>query len=173
MPVSLTRVTHGTPGWPGWIPLIYLVLQCVIRDPGMGRRIVRVMEKMQGISSVVLEVGTLSQSQVMEKALDLIRSSVPLGILGPCSKPMTVALFGTHCAGKRTLGKLVAQKLNFIFQPELGEVLRTEECLVGQENQHREGYSESWDDLVFREECKRDAATKESRVVETWHIGEE
>ena len=62
------------------------------------------MEKMEGISSVVLEVGTLSQGQVMEKALDLIRSSVPPGILG---KPMTVALFGTHCAGKRTLGKLV------------------------------------------------------------------
>ena len=56
------------------------------------------------------------------------------------NKPATVALFGTHCAGKRTLGKLVAQKLRWTFQPELGEILRTDDSLVGQANQHREGW---------------------------------
>jgi hypothetical protein len=98
----------------------------------------------------------------------------------PCSKekPVTVALFGTHCAGKRTIGKHIAEKLDWTFQPELGEILRPDVNLVGQNNQHRDGYianaerGDSWDDFIYKEECKRDAATKGSRVVETWHIGE-
>ena len=49
---------------------------------------------------------------------------------------------------------------------------------MGQDNQHREGYiaateqGDSWDDFIFKEECKRDAPTEGPRVVETWHIGE-
>ena len=33
----------------------------------MGRRIVRVMERMEGVTSMALQVGDLSQEQVMEK----------------------------------------------------------------------------------------------------------
>ena len=109
------------------------------------------------------------------QALAIINSHV-----FPCGKekPVTVALFGTHCAGKRTIGKLVAEKLDWPFQPELGEILRPDVSLVGQDNQHREGYiaateqEDSWDDFIYKEECKRDAATEGPRVVETWHIGE-
>ena len=100
-----------------------------------------------------------------------------------CRKmPITLALFGTHCAGKRTVGKLVAEKLGFgwSFQAELGEILRSDISLVEQANQHREGYigsaddaGDSWDEMIHNEECKRDAQTVGSRVVETWHIGEE
>ena len=63
------------------------------------------------------------------------------------------------------------------FPARVGEILRTDESLVGLGNQHREGYSaasedgDSWDDIIYREECKRDAATDGPRVVETWHVG--
>ena len=41
------------------------------RHPDMGRRIVRVMERMEGVTSMALQVGDLSLEQVMEKVYNL------------------------------------------------------------------------------------------------------
>ncbi len=39
-------------------------------------------------------------------------------------KNTTVAIVGTHCAGKTTVGKTVASILQWTFHPELGDMLR-------------------------------------------------
>jgi thymidylate kinase len=82
----------------------------------------------------------------------------------------TLALTGTHCAGKATIGRKVAEILGWSFDPELGEVLREHVTPGG----HKTGYSSnamSWDDLILDEEQKRDSSKAVSRVVETWHVG--
>lgn len=82
----------------------------------------------------------------------------------------TLALTGTHCAGKATIGRKVAETLHWSFDPELGEALRDEVTPGG----HKTGYSSSamsWDDRILYEESKRDTSDGASRVVETWHIG--
>jgi nucleoside-triphosphatase THEP1 len=87
--------------------------------------------------------------------------------------PVTIAITGTHCAGKATLGKRIANVLGWTFDAELGDILRKSEDILS--GKHKVGYgscdSMSWDDLVFREEAKRDQASSGSRVVETWHVG--
>jgi thymidylate kinase len=87
--------------------------------------------------------------------------------------PLTLAITGTHCAGKATLCKKLASVLGWSFQPELGEILRGKIA----SGDHRLGYDSpenddatSWDDLIYQEEVNRDASSS-SRVVETWHIG--
>jgi thymidylate kinase len=87
--------------------------------------------------------------------------------------PVTLAITGTHCAGKAILGKRIANVLGWTFDAELGDILRKSEDIVS--GKHKVGYdscdSMSWDDLVFQEEAKRDQASSGSRVVETWHVG--
>jgi hypothetical protein len=82
----------------------------------------------------------------------------------------TLALTGTHCAGKATIGRRVAETLGWPFDPELGEVLRDKVTPGG----HKTGYTSSamsWDDRILDEEVKRDSSQGVSRVVETWHVG--
>jgi hypothetical protein len=86
-----------------------------------------------------------------------------------------VAITGTHCAGKATIGRRVAEALGWKFDPELGEILR-ENVIPGH---HKAGYDGhppvlSWDEMIFNEEQRRDrsnASNGASRVVETWHVG--
>jgi thymidylate kinase len=88
---------------------------------------------------------------------------------------LTVAMTGTHCSGKKTLGLLVAKILGFSFQAELGELLRDHPDLVP--GGHRVGdgsgvrNAQSWDDRVYDAELARDNQHESRRVVETWHVG--
>jgi shikimate kinase len=84
-------------------------------------------------------------------------------------KPITISIFGTHTAGKRTIGEKVAKILNCSFERELGDILRDN---LNVDN-HKFGYEENWDDKIFDEEVNRDYKNKDSshRVVETWHVG--
>ena len=59
-------VTLGMTGWPGGASTLNFFYSNIIRHPDMGRRIVRVMEKMRGITSVSLEVGNLTEVELME-----------------------------------------------------------------------------------------------------------
>lgn len=92
-------------------------------------------------------------------------------------RPVTLAVLGTHTAGKETIGKRVAGFLQWTFECELGDVLREKDQLV--EGGHRTGdgrgiieqESSAWDNQVHEAECARDEATMRCRVVETWHVG--
>ena len=91
----------------------------------------------------------------------------------------TIAIVGTHAAGKNTIGTALAKLLGFCFHPELGEVLRDQDTLVAGGHLHGNGSSatpnagehQDWDDRIFRKECERDQDSSGSRVVETWHVG--
>ena len=87
-------------------------------------------------------------------------------------RSITVALTGTHCSGKSTIGRKLSEVMNWEFHRELGEILRKNIPESG----HREGYSTNandelgWDDRIHLEEIRRDQETPldSSRVVETW-----
>jgi thymidylate kinase len=97
------------------------------------------------------------------------------------NRPITLALTGCHCAGKATLGKKIASTMSWLFQRELGDILRDAEHVVA--GGHRVGdgsgniNAQSWDDRIYYEETTRDhqqlenGSSQRSRVVETWHVG--
>jgi thymidylate kinase len=97
------------------------------------------------------------------------------------NRPITLALTGSHCAGKSTMGKKIASTMNWLLQQELGDVLRDAEHVVA--GGHRVGdgsgnlNAQSWDDRIYYEETTRDhqqfenESSPSSRVVETWHVG--
>lgn len=102
--------------------------------------------------------------------------------------PITLVLVGTHCAGKSTIGKRVAEVLGYEFQLELGNILREPDRLEPDAHRYADGIgrdneNDDWDTQVFRAECERDARWAEKdendhrhrrrrhRVVETWHVG--
>lgn len=94
---------------------------------------------------------------------------------------MTVAIMGSHAAGKSTIGKRLSALLGWEFHQELGMILRNESELVANGHMHGSGSGTSessnkdeWDSLIYQKECERDVATSSSkscRVVETWHGG--
>lgn len=94
---------------------------------------------------------------------------------------MTVAIMGSHAAGKSTIGKRLSALLGWKFHQELGMILRNESELVANGHMHGSGSGSSessnkdeWDSLIYQKECERDVAassSKSCRVVETWHGG--
>ena len=96
-------------------------------------------------------------------------------------KNTTVAIVGTHCAGKTTVGKTVASILQWTFHPELGDMLRGDaNSLVPGGHAFGDGSGRNnakcWDDRVHDAEIDRDyyddsASVGGGRIVETWHIG--
>ncbi|GFH48022.1 hypothetical protein CTEN210_04498 [Chaetoceros tenuissimus] len=91
---------------------------------------------------------------------------------------MTVAIMGSHAAGKSTIGKRLSALLGWEFHQELGMILRNESELVANGHMHGNGSEASnkdeWDSLIYQKECERDVAASSSktcRVVETWHGG--
>ena len=89
-------------------------------------------------------------------------------------KPLTLVILGIHSSGKTTLGKLLAKHYGWIFHEEIGNKLRLRE-LSKDRDKNVMISQQNFDDEVFKEEFDRDYAwsrnTKNSRVVETWHIG--
>ena len=87
-------------------------------------------------------------------------------------RSITVALTGTHCSGKSSIGQKLSEVMKWEFHRELGEILRKDIPESG----HREGYptnnndEKGWDDRVHLEEIRRDRETSSdlSRIVETW-----
>ncbi len=85
----------------------------------------------------------------------------------------TLVLIGPHGAGKTTLGRRLAAALGCRFEDELGERLRRL-ALARDPSAHAQLRQDSFDEQVIQHELARDAAQvegQESRVVETWHIG--
>lgn len=94
----------------------------------------------------------------------------------PPTKPLTIVVVGTHCSGKSTISKRLADSLGIVFDPELGDVLRDKTHLAADGHKLGDGSGamniKSWDDQVFHAECQRDEARRGcSRVVETHHFG--
>lgn len=90
--------------------------------------------------------------------------------------PVTLAIMGSHCAGKKTIGEKVATIMGWQFHPELGDVLRDHDILVANGHVTGDGSGNSeassdWDERIHKAECERDASNLTSRVVETWHVG--
>ena len=72
-----------------------------------------------------------------------------------------VVLVGAHCSGKSTCGKALAERLDWLFDEEIGEVL----C------QGRDVEKNS-DEAILEQEMERDRDRRTtSRIVETWHPG--
>lgn len=111
-------------------------------------------------------------------ACDIPQFHLPKPVPDPATPdrllPLTVVLTGTHCSGKATLGKRLANVLGFTFHGELGELLRSSNLTEGG---HRLGdgsgskNASRWDELVHKSEVSRDQESEASRVVETWHMG--
>lgn len=83
---------------------------------------------------------------------------------------ITLVLVGPHASGKSTLGRLLAEKLGWIFHDEIGERLRRE-VLSQDPSQHAMVGQPSFDERVTVEELLRDRQSPMFRVVETWHPG--
>lgn len=68
-----------------------------------------------------------SPEEVVQAALGIVRDryteKLTLKPVAPRQSPITLALTGTHCAGKKTLGRLLAGFLGWRFEPELGDIL--------------------------------------------------
>lgn len=96
-------------------------------------------------------------------------------------KPITVAITGTHCAGKATIGKRLVEIFGDGWSPmdlELGDLLRSQDVLAASAHRIGDGSGAlnavSWDDRVHEAELNRDEHSPksgQSRVVETWHVG--
>lgn len=65
------------------------------------------------------------------------------------------------------------------FDEELGQILRIEDNLVagghlcGNGSVSNNSVDESWDGRIHAAECDRDKASSASRIVESWHFGNE
>jgi len=95
-------------------------------------------------------------------------------------KPITLALFGPHTGGKKTIGQYLAKTSGFIFHEELGDLLRDKDNLVVDGHLYGNGSglkeSFSWDDRIYIAETQRDIdfnmeLYSQNRIVETWHPG--
>lgn len=79
-------------------------------------------------------------------------------------------LIGPHGSGKTTVGRLVAARLGWRFDPEIGEALRRE-ALRRDPGAHAMRAQDEFDTAVIEAELARDATADRPRVVETWHPG--
>ena len=94
-------------------------------------------------------------------------------------KPCTVALMGTHTAGKTTIGSRLSALIGWKFDTELGNDLRNNDNLVANGHLHGDGgmtdnsssCKDQWDKLLLEKESERDGISQGCRVVETWHGG--
>ncbi len=84
----------------------------------------------------------------------------------------TVVLLGPHGAGKSTLGRALAARLGWRFDPEIGDGLRRQ-ALLHDPEAHAFRPQPAFDERVFEAERCRDLETQRGlgRVVETWHPG--
>lgn len=157
-------------------------------DEELGQRIMAAHYRSIGPSNVRVVDANVSPNQVADAALKIVQEVITMmdgAVLGGSSSnnniharssgPITVAITGTHCSGKRTIGCLVADYFGWTFDAELGDVLRENDALVPDGHRSGDGSSmhngREWDDRVHSEECKRDGIRPRKRVVETWHIG--
>ncbi len=84
---------------------------------------------------------------------------------------MIVAIVGPHGVGKTTVGRLVARRLGWRWDPEIGLQLRRE-ALERDPSATADRPQPGFDQEVFRRELLRDAQSRGvHRVVETWHPG--
>jgi nicotinamide riboside kinase len=81
-----------------------------------------------------------------------------------------LVFIGPHGAGKTTLAQLVAKKLGWRFDHEIGRMLR-EKALEKDSNDHALASQEEFDKKVIRSEILRDRKNVFPRIVETWHPG--
>ena len=171
------------------------------QDENLGQRIYRAFERVgEGLvlakapknhhiidTTVVVLDANQSQQKVLQDALAAVQKRIQKHTIvqGPSHSkaPWTVAITGTHCAGKATVGRMLAERLGspeWIFQAELGDLLRETTTLVA--GGHRLGNgggdtnAKSWDEQVYQAEIARDeesisSTCGTSRVVETWHVG--
>ena len=140
-------------------------------DENLGKRILRAMERVSGIRHVVQLDANQTRDKVLQDALRTIwhQARQHYGI----PKPVTVAITGTHCAGKGTIGRKLAELLGWRFDPELGDLLREKVVASGHLTGDGSGSknAKSWDNRVHAAEIARDLQSFSCRVVETWHIG--
>ena len=112
-------------------------------------------------------------------AKKILPFSPPCSVLRPVlsmsKRPVVVALTGTHCSGKKTIGERLAAAKTWSFHGELGDLLRDKASIVSSGHILGDGTgannSSEWDEKVHQAELARDHESDESRVVETWHVG--
>ncbi len=80
---------------------------------------------------------------------------------------MTLAITGSHGAGKSTLGRSLAARLGWPFHDEVGWELAQGRGLDEDATQPQIAF----DEWVFSRERDRDRRAPADRVVETWHPG--
>jgi len=82
-----------------------------------------------------------------------------------------LVLVGVHGSGKTTLGKILAGRLGWVFDREVGEVLRRR-TMTSDAEAHAMKPQPAFDQQVLWWELTRDRIrTETARVVETWHPG--
>mmetsp|Transcript_4547 Transcript_4547/g.10182 ORF Transcript_4547/g.10182 Transcript_4547/m.10182 type:complete len:552 (-) Transcript_4547:48-1703(-) len=144
-------------------------------DTELGQRIIAAHRRTVGPLKVEVVDANGSLNDVADEALKIIRKEMQSSSSGR-PRLITLAVTGTHCSGKRAIGRLLAGFLGWVFEPELGDILRNRDALVADGHKSGDGSGiedDTWDDRIHREECQRDVADSRSgsRVVETWHIG--
>eukprot|EP00435_Cladocopium_sp_Y103_P061912 s223_g23.t1 len=85
----------------------------------------------------------------------------------PRVRKATVVIMGSHTAGKSSVRKRLAERMQWESDEELGTSMRGEKEEQGK-------YQKAWDDVLHQAEVARDQermSTSTSRVVETWHLG--
>jgi thymidylate kinase len=82
----------------------------------------------------------------------------------------TIAIIGSHGAGKTTIGRALSVALGIRFDEEIGARLRVA-AQARDESAHAIAPQREFDLLVEQLELQRDQDAETPRVVETWHPG--
>ncbi|RPJ05043.1 MAG: hypothetical protein EHM37_22340 [Deltaproteobacteria bacterium] len=83
---------------------------------------------------------------------------------------ITLVMVGPHGSGKTTLGRMAASMLGWVYQPEIGRLLR-EDALRRDPGNNALRMQPQFDRKVMEMEALRDLQPVGSRIVETWHPG--
>lgn len=81
-----------------------------------------------------------------------------------------IVMIGAHSSGKTTLGQMLADRLGWRFDDEIGYRMRLD-MLESDPNQFADVEQHDFDRLVSQKECSRDKLRKYDAVIETWHGG--
>jgi predicted ATPase len=81
-----------------------------------------------------------------------------------------LVMVGPHGSGKTTLGRLVAQRLGWRYDCEIGAELRARELSL-RAGSHASRHQPEFDRRVIELEMERDRCSRDCRIVETWHPG--